>query len=135
MILTEVVPGDPDAVVIGVGVNTRMPRTDLPVDTATSFESVGLESDDDRLLADFLTALDEHLFALAAAGGDAEASGLHAEVEWLCSTIGSDVVVSLPDGEVLRGRALRIDPDGRLIVEQEGEYESAVAAGDVVHVR
>ena len=134
-ILAEVVPGDPDAVVIGVGVNTRMPRTDLPVDTATSFESVGLESDDDRLLADFLTALDEHLSALAAAGGDAEASGLHAEVESLCSTIGSDVVVSLPDGEVLRGRALRIDPDGRLIVEQEGEYESAVAAGDVVHVR
>ena len=134
-ILSEVVPGQPDVVAIGVGVNTRMPRTDLPVDTATSFESVGLEADDDRLLADFLTVLDEQLTALAAAGGDAVGSGLLAEVEGLCTTIGSDVSVSLPDGEVLRGRALRIDADGRLVVEQEGEYESAVAAGDVVHVR
>lgn len=134
-ILSEVVPGQPDVVVIGVGVNTRMPRTDLPVDTATSFESVGLEADDDRLLADFLTGLDQHLTALAAAGGDAVASGLLADVEAQCTTIGSDVSVSLPDGEVLRGRALRIDTDGRLVVEQEGEYESAVAAGDVVHVR
>lgn len=134
-ILTEVVPADPDAIVIGVGVNTRMPRTDLPVDTAVSFEAVGLEADDDRLLADFLAALDAHLSALAAAGGDAAASGLLAEVASLCSTIGSDVVVSLPGGEVLRGRATRIDADGRLVVEQDGEFESTVAAGDVVHVR
>ena len=36
-ILAEVVPDHPDAVVIGAGVNTRMPRTDLPLPTATSF--------------------------------------------------------------------------------------------------
>ena len=33
-ILAEVVPGRPDAVVVGAGVNTRMPRPDLPVTTA-----------------------------------------------------------------------------------------------------
>ncbi len=134
-ILAEVIPGDPDAVVIGAGVNTRMPRTDLPVDTATSFESVGLEADEDRLLADFLRALDGHLSALASASGDAAASGLLAEVEALCTTIGSEVAVSLPGGEILNGRAQRIDAEGRLVVLQEGEYESAVSAGDVVHVR
>jgi BirA family biotin operon repressor/biotin-[acetyl-CoA-carboxylase] ligase len=134
-ILSEVVPGDPDAVVIGAGVNTRMPRTDLPVETATSFEASGLEADEDRLLADFLTSLDEQLNALAAAGGDATAAGVLDGVSSLCTTIGSDVSVSLPDGEVLVGRAVRIDTEGRLVVEQEGEFESTVSAGDVVHVR
>lgn len=134
-ILAEVVPGHPDAVVIGAGVNTRMAPADLPVETATSFQAVGLECDEDRLLADYLTDLDRLLAALASAGGDAVASGVLAEVGSLCSTLGSDVAVSLPDGETLRGRAKRIDADGRLVVEQQSEFESTVSAGDVVHVR
>ncbi len=133
-ILAEVVPGDRDAVVIGAGVNTRMPRTDLPVTTAISFEALGLECDDDRLLADYLTALDEQLTALAEARGDAGIAGVRAEIEALCTTLGSDVVVSLPDGATLHGRAQRIDEDGRLVVDT-GYAESAVSAGDVVHVR
>jgi BirA family biotin operon repressor/biotin-[acetyl-CoA-carboxylase] ligase len=134
-ILAEVVPGQPDAVVIGAGVNTRMPASDLPVETATSFEALGLVADEDRLIADYLAALAEQLDALVAARGSAAAAGVRAEVESLCSTIGSDVAVTLPDGEVLRGRAQRIDDDGRLVVEQQSEFESAVSAGDVVHVR
>lgn len=134
-ILAEVVPGHPDVVVIGSGVNTRMPQPDLPVETATSFEAVGLVADEDRLVADYLSALDEQLQALAAAGGDPVGSGILSSVESLCSTIGSDVAVSLPDGETLRGRAIRIDGEGRLVVEQDSEFESAVSAGDVVHVR
>jgi BirA family biotin operon repressor/biotin-[acetyl-CoA-carboxylase] ligase len=134
-ILSEVVPGNADAVVIGAGVNTRMSRADLPVDTATSFESVGLEADEDRLLADFLTGLDAQLSALAASAGDAEGAGIRADVESLCTTIGSDVVVSLPDGTSLEGRATGIDPEGRLMVTALSGVESAVSAGDVVHVR
>jgi len=134
-ILAEVVPGHPDVVVVGSGVNTRMAAVDLPVATATSFAAAGLVCDEDRLLADYLTALDEHLAALGAAGGDAAASGVLAEVEALCSTLGSDVSVSLPNGETLWGRAQRIDPDGRLVVVQDSEFESVVSAGDVVHVR
>lgn len=134
-ILSEVVPGHPDAVVIGSGVNTRMPAIDLPVDTATSFEALGLVADEDRLIADYLAALDEQLGSLVAARGSASAAGVRAEIEALCSTVGSDVVVTLPGGEALRGRAQRIDDDGRLVVVQESEFESAVSAGDVVHVR
>lgn len=134
-ILAEVVPGHPDVVVVGAGVNTRMPRTDLPVETATSFEAVGVEVDDDRLLADYLSALAEQFTALVGARGNAAAAGVLGEIEALCTTIGSDVAVSLPGGEVLRGRAQRIDADGRLVVVQESEFESAVSAGDVVHVR
>jgi BirA family biotin operon repressor/biotin-[acetyl-CoA-carboxylase] ligase len=134
-ILAEVVPGHPDTVVIGSGVNTRMPASDLPVETATSFEALGLVADEDRLIADYLSALAEQLDALIAARGSAAAAGVLAEIESLCSTVGSDVAVTLPDGEVLRGRAQRIDEDGRLVVVQQSEFESAVSAGDVVHVR
>jgi len=134
-ILAEIVPAHPDVVVVGAGVNTRMPAAELPVDTATSFAALGQVCDEDRLLADYLGALDEQLAALASAHGDAAEAGVLAEVEALCGTLGADIAVSLPDGETLRGRAQRIDPDGRLVVVQDGEFESAVSAGDVVHVR
>lgn len=133
-ILAEVVPSDPDAVVVGAGVNTRMTRADLPVSTAVSFAALGLESDDDRLLTDYLTALDEQVQALIVAKGDAAASGVLGEVEALCTTVGGDVTVALPDGTHLSGRAQRIDASGRLVVTH-GEEETAVSAGDVVHVR
>lgn len=133
-ILAEVVPGHPDAVVIGSGVNTAMSRVDLPVSTATSFAALGLEADADRLLADYLTALQEHLDALLRLDGDASASGIRGEIEALCSTLGAEVTVALPDGRTLAGTAQRIDEDGRLVVSAAGE-ETAVSAGDVVHVR
>ncbi|MEN2738069.1 biotin--[acetyl-CoA-carboxylase] ligase [Microbacterium sp. X-17] len=132
-ILAEAVPGS-DAVVVGSGVNTRMPSDALPVPTATSFADLGIGVDEDLLLADYLAALAEQLRALVAAGGDASAAGLRAELEALCLTLGRDVEVSLPDGSTLAGRAQRLDADGRLVVVA-GSTEVPVAAGDVIHVR
>jgi len=68
------------------------------------------------------------------AHGDAGAAGVLAEVETLCSTLGVEVVVALPDGSKLLGRAKSIDPTGRLVVET-GDVLTTVAAGDVTHVR
>lgn len=129
-ILAEVLPSDPHAVVVGVGVNTTMAEVDLPVPTATSFAALGREVDEDRLLADFLTELRDRIAALAVGGGAAVAAG----VAERCSTLGTDVAVHLPDGTILHGRAERLDQEGRLIVSAEG-VESVIAAGDVVHVR
>ncbi|MGZ0711447.1 biotin--[acetyl-CoA-carboxylase] ligase (plasmid) [Coraliomargarita sp. W4R53] len=134
-ILAEVVMSDADAVVIGAGVNTRMIAADLPVPTATSFAALDLDCDDDALLADYLTTLDENLAALAFTRGDAAAAGIVAEVESLCVTLSREVEVSLPNDTVLRGRAQRIAPDGCLVVVTPDRSETAVAAGDVVHVR
>ncbi|GAA1470138.1 biotin--[acetyl-CoA-carboxylase] ligase [Microbacterium thalassium] len=134
-ILAEVVPADPDAVVIGAGVNTAMPADALPVDTAVSFQAVGLTADADRLVADYLADLDAQLRALAAAGGDAEAAGIRAAVAGLCATIGEPVKVSLPGGGTLVGIARAIDADGRLVVEDASGAATPVGAGDVVHVR
>ncbi|MBP3977945.1 biotin--[acetyl-CoA-carboxylase] ligase [Microbacterium sp. BLY] len=123
----------PDTVIVGAGVNTAMTTAQLPVPTATSFAVQGVAVDEDALLHAYLTALDRHLTALAAAG-DARSSGLHEAVTARCATIGQRVRVALPGGAALEGTAVGIDDEGRLLVEVEGAVH-AVSAGDVVHVR
>ena len=122
-----------DAVIVGTGVNTAMPASALPVSTATSFAVLGSEADADRLIADYLRALDGLLRALAASG-DAVSSGLHAAVTARCSTLGLAVRVSLPGERMLEGVARALDADGRLLVDENG-IAYPVSAGDVVHVR
>lgn len=122
-----------DAVIVGTGVNTAMTTSDLPVPSATSFAVVGVEVDADLLLSRYLRDLDALVAALTAAG-DAAASGLHAAASDRCATIGLDVRVTLPGGRALVGTATALDHDGRLLVRHDG-IETAVSAGDVVHVR
>ena len=135
-ILAEVLPGDPHRVVVGAGVNTQMAPIDLPVPTATSFAALGREADEDRLLADYLEGLRDGIAALAVGGPD-EVRG---DIEDACSTIGSEVTVTLPDGAdgraatTLEGIAVRLDAEGRLVLDVHG-VETVVSAGDVVHVR
>lgn len=129
-ILSEVVPGAADTVVVGAGVNTRMSRADLPVTTATSFAAIGAECDDDRLIADFVDDLGKTLARLA----HDDVERVHREIEKLCATVGREVTVSMPDGSTLQGTAARLDAEGRLVVEA-GTIETVVSAGDVVHVR
>ncbi|MFS0867865.1 biotin--[acetyl-CoA-carboxylase] ligase [Microbacterium sp. 179-B 1A2 NHS] len=131
-ILAEVMPGDPHAVVVGAGVNTAMTAAQLPVPTATSFAALNRRVDEDRLLADFLTGLRDGIAALAVGGAGMD--DVRAKVAAACGTIDAEVSVTLPDETTLRGRAVRLDPDGRLVVDAAGT-EHVVAAGDVVHVR
>ena len=67
-------------------------------------------------------------------GGDAATAHLRTSYAAACVTVGRDVRVELPGGAVLTGRAMGVDPGGRLIVAGPGG-ETAVGAGDVVHVR
>lgn len=125
---------EPGLVVVGAGVNTAMAEADLPVPTATSFAALGATCDEDRLLADYLTALDASLTALARTGGDAVASGALDALTARCVTLGQEVRVSMPDGSTLEGLAEAIDPTGRLVVRTPSGPHP-VSAGDVVHVR
>lgn len=122
-----------DVIVVGAGVNTAMSVSQLPVPTATSFVALGETCEEDRLVADYLRRLNELLSALAATG-DAVAGGVHAAVTSRCGTLGQRVRVSLPGGGELTGRAVRLEADGRLVVDDDGLVHS-VGAGDVVHVR
>jgi BirA family biotin operon repressor/biotin-[acetyl-CoA-carboxylase] ligase len=130
---TTTVPG---AIVIGAGVNTALAAADLPVPAATSFAALGATCDDDALLAGYLRELDRLLRALAAADGDAIASGVRAAAEAVCLTLGREVAASLPDGSTLRGRADSLAADGRLvIVPGSSASPVALSAGDIVHLR
>ncbi|MEV7631329.1 biotin--[acetyl-CoA-carboxylase] ligase [Microbacterium sp. NPDC089318] len=129
-ILAEVVP---QGVIVGSGVNTTMTDAQLPLPTATSFGALGATVDVDRLLSDYLARL-LMLAGDLARSGDAVASGLHAAAEQRCLSLGRDVDVILPAGETLRGRALRLQDDGCLVLDADGD-ERAVASGDVVHAR
>jgi BirA family biotin operon repressor/biotin-[acetyl-CoA-carboxylase] ligase len=66
--------------------------------------------------------------------GDPIASGLATDYLAWCSTVGLDVVVTMPDGGTLEGRAEAVDWDGRLVV-RTGEGPVELASGDVRHVR
>lgn len=130
-ILSQMVPGERDAIVVGAGVNTRMTPEQLPVPTATSLAIAGADVDLDRLLADYLRGLDRMLQTAVSAAGAAD---VRAEIQRLCGTLGREVRVMLPDDRVLEGTAAGLDDAGRLVVAVGGE-SVPVAAGDVIHVR
>ena len=119
------------AAVVGVGLNVTSTPEDLPVATATSLSLCG-GGDLDRtsLLLAILTSFSSLYGAWSAAHGD----GVRASYRERCTTLGREVRVELPDGEPLRGRAVDVDADGRLLVETAGRVR-ALGAGDVVHVR
>lgn len=117
-ILAEVAAGQ---VVLGVGLNVSTREEELPPDRPTT--SVLLAGG----TTDRLTLLRAILRALA---GDAAGDDYRA----LCSTLGREVAVHLPDETVATGTASAIDDDGRLVVSGPGG-DVAYAAGDVVHLR
>ena len=138
-VLAELVPTG-DAVIVGTGVNLTLAEDELPVTTATSLALAGVLGDGeslvDAVLGRYLAELAELLERLTAAGGDAVASGIHRTVSEWCRTLGGEVRVSLPGGGELFGTATGIDGTGRLVVREQGSgKESAVAAGDVTHLR
>jgi len=132
-ILAQAIEG---VVVIGIGLNVTLTAAELPVPTATSLVLQGAgQLDRTELLTGFLTEFDTVLGRWQASGGDAEGSGLAAEYRAGCRTIGQQVSVQLPDRTVL-GRALDVDPDGRLVLQPDnGGPILPVAAGDVTHSR
>jgi BirA family biotin operon repressor/biotin-[acetyl-CoA-carboxylase] ligase len=122
------------AAVIGVGLNVSLRADELAVPTATSLLLEGVVTPNRSLvLREVLRVLQVLYDAWTVAGGDASA-GLAASYSRRCSTIGKQVRVALPSGETLRGRAVRVDGGGRLVVVT-ASGEVAVAAGDVSHVR
>jgi BirA family biotin operon repressor/biotin-[acetyl-CoA-carboxylase] ligase len=128
-VLAELLPGQ-GAVVVGAGVNLAMTPDQLPVPTATSVAIEGGDADPDTVLSGYLDRLQRLVLAYLAADGDAEASGLAALAREVCVTLGRDVRVELPGGELVEGVATGLDSDGRLIVG-----DRAIAAGDVTHAR
>ncbi len=123
-------------VVIGAGLNLSMTQADLPVPTATSLVIEGVkagESLTDRALAAYLG----ELLPLIAQWRAAELELLPSLVVPHLQTLGRAVRVERPGLPVTLGTAVRLDDDGRLVVQPsaQGSAVIAVAAGDVTHLR
>ncbi|MDF1602979.1 biotin--[acetyl-CoA-carboxylase] ligase [Nocardioides sp. YIM 152315] len=122
------------AAVVGIGLNVSLTPEELPVPTATSLLiASGAEPDRTDLLVLLVEALVEAYDAWQA-GGESARDRLAASYAAACVTVGRDVRVDLPSGDPLTGRATGVDRDGRLVVRGPAG-ETAVGAGDVVHVR
>lgn len=135
-ILAEVAPGTRGTVVVGIGVNVAQDAADLPVPSATSLRAAGAGSvDRTTLLVAVVREVTGLLDRWRAHGGDVAAAGLDADVAAACLTLGKAVRATLPDGTELRGDALRIAPDGALVVRDAAGAEHVLLAGDVRHVR
>jgi BirA family biotin operon repressor/biotin-[acetyl-CoA-carboxylase] ligase len=136
-ILAEAIPPAPGAVpaqsaiVLGIGLNTTLREHELPRPDATSLALAGAAcTDRDPLLRGLLRSLATWYGRWHEAGGDPETSGLREAYLFHCATLGRDVLVHMPDGSELRGRADGVDADGRIIVDGQ-----AFAAADVAHLR
>jgi BirA family biotin operon repressor/biotin-[acetyl-CoA-carboxylase] ligase len=131
-----------DAIVAGIGLNVSTTREELPEATAGALPATSLRLEHATVLdrAALLTGLlgeFEHWYrAWCRTGppGDPEASGLRRAYLDLSATVGREVRVERPAGQVTAGRAVGLGPDGQLIVEGAGGRE-AVSAGDVRHLR
>jgi len=125
-----------DAVVLGIGVNVTNRRAELPETPGLpgrQATSLALEKarcfDRMPLLVAILRALAED-YGRWLGGADVRQPYLQR-----CETVGRPVQVSYPDGRELTGHAVDVDTVGRLVVVDGAGTRTAVASGDVVHVR
>ncbi|MFA5606264.1 MAG: biotin--[acetyl-CoA-carboxylase] ligase [Leucobacter sp.] len=131
------------AFVVGTGVNLLLPQEELPTERATSLLVAGADvggavtlADDagrdlaDAVLADYATAM-LRLVELART----DSAAVRARVARASLTIGAEVRVHLPGGEIVDGRARALAPDGSLIVDLPTGGVLEVSAGDVEHLR
>ena len=113
--------------ILGIGVNVNQEIfPDNIINTATSLKLVsGITVDRIKLLINILTSLDEMYLNIQKGNYDLSLN------EWLLRSaiFGKDITVIQFDKEI-RGRAVRLDNDGGLVLNYEGK-EIKVLSGDV----
>jgi BirA family transcriptional regulator, biotin operon repressor / biotin---[acetyl-CoA-carboxylase] ligase len=116
-----------DAVVLGIGLNVNQRRDELPPEARARAASLltidGVERDREPLLARILARLEHHYDLWRDGGLDA----IYEDLGSRDFLRGRRVSV---DG--LGGTAARIDRDGRLVIEADGE-ERVVESGEVTY--
>ena len=118
---------DSNSVIVGMGVNTGASAEELPIDTATSLELLGI-----HITAELLAEQWRHRFLEYVSDVD---SPRFLDVHGgSIDTIGRVVRVSLPGGGTLTGMATGIGDDGSLELVVDGETRT-ILAGDVTHLR
>jgi BirA family biotin operon repressor/biotin-[acetyl-CoA-carboxylase] ligase len=123
-------------VVVGIGINVSQDADELPVPSATSLAlAQGGAPDRAELLGAVVRRLVDLDRRWRAASGDAWAAGIADECVAACATLGRQVRVEMPGGEVVEGMASTLGPDGALSVRERDGSVRSVLAGDVRHLR
>lgn len=140
-ILSEVLPSG--AVIVGFGINLLQEDWQLPTERAGSVLASGGDSGGAETLADprgedladrvLAKAATELLSLLELAHTRPQAARTRVLRDSL--TLGAEVRVHLPNGEVVDGRAVRLDDDGALIVDRPTTGQLIASAADVEHLR
>ena len=119
-------------VVVGVGVNVSMRRSDFPEEAASTATSLSIEGADTEaadLLGSFLARLRASYRPI---DPDFPAHVL-ARYQLICATIGRRVRARTTAGRTIEGTAVGLDEDGGLAVEADGGRH-VVAFGEVAHL-
>lgn len=111
-------------VVVGMGINVTLTREELPIEAATSLALEGLDTDRTQLAITVLKNLRRRITQW-----EQQDPQLMADYRKVCSSIGQEVRLEAPTGDVI-GTVEGVADDGRINVG--GEYYSA---GDVIHLR
>jgi len=114
----------PSFVVVGIGVNVGSAP-----EGAVSLRSSGWSREISP--ADFLGGMLPVIDSLLALDGEA----MHAAYRGSLATIGAHVRVELPGDRSINGRAIDVEPDGRLVVLDDCAVTHRFDTADVVHLR
>jgi BirA family biotin operon repressor/biotin-[acetyl-CoA-carboxylase] ligase len=118
--------------VLGVGINVNM--TQFPEEIAllaTSLsKELGHSCQREPLLIRLLEEIESQLNDFYESGPD------KTSIYWIqhSDTIGKEVTVTLGN-QVIKGKAVDLDPHGGLIIEKRDGTKTTVLTGDVVHIR
>ena len=110
-------------VIAGIGLNVGLQKHELPVDSATSLSLEGYEISREEIIAGIIQQIERTLCS------DIQ---WHNEYVSACSSLGRIVRVTQLDSVCFSGIALRVDPDGALVL-QTNTGEQRVTIGDVEH--
>jgi BirA family biotin operon repressor/biotin-[acetyl-CoA-carboxylase] ligase len=115
--------------ICGIGLNVCQDQASLGELAAVSLAMLGLQTSP-LLMADLLMAELRDVWATLLADDDQ----LINQYRRLSATIGQEVMVELSSTQQLRGLAVDVTNDGRLIVDEAGQRH-LLASGDVHHLR
>jgi BirA family transcriptional regulator, biotin operon repressor / biotin---[acetyl-CoA-carboxylase] ligase len=116
-----------DGVVVGIGLNVEMTESELPVPTATSLKLENFaELNRNVILSEILRNL-----ALTIELWESGSHDLFEQYRQTSSTLGKEVEIHLPSGEVITSRATGITSVGELQLANG----VLVNVGDVIHLR
>jgi BirA family biotin operon repressor/biotin-[acetyl-CoA-carboxylase] ligase len=114
-------------VVVGIGLNVDMNKSELPVPTATSLALENFaELNRNVILSEILRNL-----ALTIELWGSGSHDLFEQYREACSTLGKEVEIHLPSGEIISSRATGITNVGELQLANGAR----VNVGDVIHLR